>query len=83
MLQQHHCATVALTPHHSAHDINAHAFPAEQKIALLLGSERDGLTSQVLHAADHQLRIPMFYNTDSLNVAAAAAIALFALGPRP
>lgn len=83
MLQDHNCATVALTPHHSAQNINDTVFDAEQKIALLLGSERDGLTSQVLSDADHQLRIPMFHNTDSLNVAAAAAIALYALGPRP
>lgn len=82
MLQDNNCATVALTPHHSAQDITDTMFGAEQKIALLLGSERDGLTSQVLSEADHQLRIPMFHNTDSLNVAAAAAIALFALGPR-
>jgi tRNA G18 (ribose-2'-O)-methylase SpoU len=74
---------VALTPDSNAQDINATSFPPEQKIALLLGSERDGLTSQVLTRAHYQLRIPMFHNTDSLNVAAAAAVALFALGPRP
>jgi tRNA G18 (ribose-2'-O)-methylase SpoU len=83
MLQANNCITVALTPHKDAQDINATSFPPEQKIALLLGSERDGLTTQVLARAHHQLRIPMFDNTDSLNVAAAAAIALFALGPAP
>jgi tRNA G18 (ribose-2'-O)-methylase SpoU len=82
MLQENNCATVALTPHSAAQDINATSFPPEQKIALLLGSEREGLTTQVLTRAHHQLRIPMFHDTDSLNVAAAAAIALFALGPR-
>lgn len=82
LLQENNCVTVALTPHQDAQDINTIAFPEEQKIALLLGSERDGLSSQVLTSADYQLRIPMFHNTDSLNVAAAAAVALFALGPR-
>lgn len=82
MLQESNCATVALTPHREAQNIHATSFPPEQKIALLLGSERDGLTADVLSRAHHQLRIPMFHDTDSLNVAAAAAIALFALGPR-
>lgn len=82
LLQNNNCATVALTPHHSAPDISDADFEPQQKIALLLGSERDGLTDHTLNAASYQFRIPMFHNTDSLNVAAAAAIALFALGPR-
>jgi tRNA G18 (ribose-2'-O)-methylase SpoU len=82
MLQANNCITVALTPDSRAQDIGAISFPPDQKIALLLGSERDGLSTDVLSRAHHQLRIPMFHNTDSLNVAAAAAVALFALGPR-
>jgi len=83
ILQYNNCETVALTPHHSAQDISSATFSSQHKVALLLGSERDGLSAQVLSRAHHQFRIPMFHNTDSLNVAAAAAIALYALGPRP
>lgn len=52
------------------------------KVAVLLGSERDGLTRQTLDAVRHRVRIPMNEQIDSLNVAAAAAVACFALfGP--
>jgi tRNA G18 (ribose-2'-O)-methylase SpoU len=53
---------------------------AGQQIALLLGSEGDGLSSRWLHEADQAVRIPMdpgalAAGVDSLNVVAAAAIA--------
>ncbi|MGD9701392.1 MAG: TrmH family RNA methyltransferase [Acidimicrobiia bacterium] len=49
------------------------------KVALLLGSERGGLTTESLAAASMRVRIPMHHGVDSLNVAAAAAIARYAL----
>lgn len=80
-LQQHQCVTLALTPADDALDIRQFPIPEEKKMALLLGSERDGLLSTTLTTVHQTLRIPMYRNTDSLNVAAAAAIALFSLGP--
>jgi tRNA G18 (ribose-2'-O)-methylase SpoU len=55
-----------------------------QKIALLLGTEGDGLSSRWLHEADQAVRIPMHpgalaSGVDSLNVVAAAAIACHVL----
>jgi tRNA G18 (ribose-2'-O)-methylase SpoU len=48
-------------------------------IALLIGSEGDGLSGRWLAAADHKVRIPMSRGIDSLNVASAAAIACYEL----
>jgi len=69
--------TVALTPAPSAVDLAevAHDGP----IALLLGSEGDGLTRRWQDAADVRARIPMAGGVDSLNVAAAVAVAAYAL----
>jgi tRNA G18 (ribose-2'-O)-methylase SpoU len=50
-----------------------------ERLALLLGSEGDGLSRQALRHADTVVRIPMGNGVDSLNVAAASAVALWAL----
>ena len=44
-----------------------------------MGSERDGLSERLMSAVDHRVRIPMSDGVDSLNVAAAAAVACYAL----
>lgn len=51
----------------------------DQKVALLLGTEGDGLTKAATDAADVVVKIPMAYNVDSLNVAAASAVAFWAI----
>jgi tRNA G18 (ribose-2'-O)-methylase SpoU len=51
------------------------------RLALLLGSEGDGLSSRWLAAADEAVRIPMSRGVDSLNVGAAAAVACYLLAP--
>lgn len=51
-----------------------------EKVALVLGSEGDGLSRQALEAADTVVTIPMLHGVDSLNVASASAVALYALG---
>ena len=73
--------TVALTPEDAATPISEIKFTKKQKMALLLGSERDGLQKESMRAADVCARIPMHGGIDSLNVGAAAAIAMHALGP--
>ncbi|MGV1010341.1 MAG: TrmH family RNA methyltransferase [Dermatophilaceae bacterium] len=52
-----------------------------QRVALVLGTEGDGLSRHTLAVADLTVHIPMSGDVDSLNVAAAAAVALWALRP--
>ena len=53
-----------------------------ERLALILGTEGDGLSAAALGAAEVAVRIPMRGGVDSLNVAAAAAVALWAVRPR-
>jgi tRNA G18 (ribose-2'-O)-methylase SpoU len=69
----------ALTPGPQAIDIAEVAAAAHDRLALLLGTEGAGLSPDVLAEADVQVRIPLAAGVDSLNVAAAAAIAFYAL----
>ncbi len=55
---------------------------AEDKLAILLGSEGDGLTNSTLADCDYTVCIPMSHGVDSLNVAAASAVAFWQLGNR-
>lgn len=52
----------------------------EDKLAIILGSEGDGLTAETISASDYVVRIPMSHGVDSLNVAAASAVAFWQLG---
>jgi tRNA G18 (ribose-2'-O)-methylase SpoU len=56
---------------------------APARIALVLGTEGDGLSPRTVAAADLTVRIPMGGQVDSLNVAAASAVAFWALRRRP
>ncbi len=55
---------------------------AIDRLAIVLGTEGDGLADQTIAACDHTVRIPMMHNVDSLNVAAAAAVAFWELRTR-
>ena len=55
------------------------ASTAPERVALVVGSEGDGLSRAALDAADVVVTIPMGHGVDSLNVAAASAVALYAL----
>lgn len=78
LLRQNGIATVALTPDRSAVDISAVIVP--RPLAILIGTEGAGLPEALLDAADFQVRIPMSAGVDSLNVAAATAIACHRFG---
>lgn len=52
------------------------------KLAIVMGTEGDGLSKETIAAADYVVKIPMFHNVDSLNVAAAAAVAFWELRSR-
>lgn len=53
---------------------------AEEKLAIVLGTEGDGLAAQTIADCDYTVRIPMSHGVDSLNVAAASAVAFWQLG---
>ena len=52
---------------------------AENKLAIIMGTEGDGLPQKAVDEADYVVRIPMMHNVDSLNVAAASAVAFWEL----
>ncbi len=56
---------------------------AEEKLAIILGSEGDGLTNDTIADCDYTVRIPMYHDVDSLNVAAASAVAFWQLRSQP
>ena len=51
----------------------------EERLAIVMGTEGDGLPRQTIEQADYTVRIPMAHGVDSLNVAAAAAVAFWQL----
>ncbi|MCR5107909.1 MAG: RNA methyltransferase [Lachnospiraceae bacterium] len=54
-------------------------FGSVERLAILLGSESTGLSSETIEKSDHIIKIPMSHGVDSLNVAAASAVAFWAL----
>lgn len=70
-------AALALTP--AAMPIDDPRLAAEPQLAIVLGSEGDGLENKTIAACDYQAIIPMARGVDSLNVAAAAAVAFWQL----
>lgn len=58
------------------------ALMAEPRLAIIMGTEGDGLAEETIASADYVVRIPMFHHVDSLNVAAAAAVACWQLRSR-
>lgn len=55
---------------------------AEERLAILLGTEGDGLASSTMAECDYTVKIPMSHGVDSLNVAAASAVAFWKLGKK-
>ena len=83
-LRERGYVVAALTPAPDAVDVDAFArsLPNDRRLALLLGSEGPGLSGKTMRAADARVSIPMAPGADSINVAAALAVALHALRPR-
>ena len=74
--------TAALALSDRSVSIDDPALMAEEKLALLLGSEGDGLTEKTIASCDYTVKIPMYHGVDSLNVAAASAVAFWQLRRR-
>ena len=71
---------MALSPH--AISINDPKLQQEDRLAIIMGTEGDGLTDHTLSQCDYIVKIPMSNGVDSLNVAAAAAIAFWELATK-
>lgn len=52
---------------------------SEERLAILMGTEGDGLSNATIEASDYTVKIPMYHGVDSLNVAAASAVAFWQL----
>jgi tRNA G18 (ribose-2'-O)-methylase SpoU len=74
-----HLAALALAD--GAVPLREFAAIAPERVALVLGTEGEGLTREAIEAADTVVTIPMSHGIDSLNVAATAAVAMYALMP--
>jgi len=75
-----HIAALALAD--DAVNLDEFAVSPPERVAIMLGAEGDGLSSGALAIADSIVTIPMLHGVDSLNVAAASAVALYALRVR-
>jgi tRNA G18 (ribose-2'-O)-methylase SpoU len=75
-----HVAALALSD--DAVPLDVFAADRPERVALLLGAKGDGLSRRTLESADTIVTIPMRGGVDSLNVAAAGAVALWALSGR-
>ena len=74
--------TAALALRDDSVSIDDPALAAEEKLALVLGTEGEGLADRTIASCDYTVRIPMSHGVDSLNVAAASAVAFWQLGRR-
>ena len=76
-------ATIAMALTPDSLPIHSPVLTALPRKAIIMGTEGEGLDPAVIAAADHVARIPMHHGVDSLNVAAASAIAFYLLTPHP
>lgn len=72
--------TAAMALNDNSIPIDDPRLKAEEKLAVILGTEGDGLASSTIADCDYTVRIPMSHGVDSLNVAAASAVAFWELG---
>lgn len=79
LLHQNGFATAAMALNDRAISIDDPQLRQEKKLAVLLGTEGDGLSHQTIARCDYTVMIPMEHRVDSLNVAAASAVAFWQL----
>ena len=75
-------ATAAMALSDDSVRIDDPRLAAEPRLAIVLGTEGDGLAPRTIAGCDYTVRIPMSHGVDSLNVAAASAVAFWELGAR-
>lgn len=74
--------TAAMALRSESADIDDERLRREKKLAVILGTEGDGLMDGTIERCDYTIKIPMAHGVDSLNVAAASAVAFWELGRR-
>ena len=74
--------TVAMALKDDSISIDDPRLTAENKLAVIMGTEGDGLSDQTIDGCDFTVKIPMYHGVDSLNVAAASAVAFYQLGKK-
>ena len=72
--------TVAMALRNDSVRLDDPRLAAEEKLAIVMGTEGDGLASSTIASCDYTVKIPMYHGVDSLNVAAASAVAFYELG---
>ena len=75
--------TVAMALRDDSMRLDDPRLAAEEKLAIVMGTEGDGLASSTIASCDYTVKIPMYHGVDSLNVAAASAVAFYELGLPP
>ena len=78
-LQEENFKTVAMALTDQSLSIDDPRLMQEERLAIIMGTEGDGLPKEIIADADYVARIPMSHQVDSLNVAAAAAVAFWQL----
>ena len=81
-LKNHGFHTVSMALRRDSVSIDDPKLSSKQKLAVILGSEGEGLLDETIDNCDDTVCIPMFHGVDSLNVAAASAVAFWELGKR-
>lgn len=82
LLKQLGFSTAALALREDSLSIEDPLLASQEKLAVLLGSEGDGLADGTIASCDYTVKIPMYHGVDSLNVAAASAVAFWQLRRR-
>ena len=72
--------TVAMALKDDSLSINDSRLNNQEKLAVVMGTEGDGLSDKTIDDCDFTVKIPMYHGVDSLNVAAASAVAFYQLG---
>ena len=72
--------TVAMALKDKSLSIDDPRLSEEKKLAIIMGTEGDGLSDETIYDCDFTVKIPMYHGVDSLNVAAASAVAFYQLG---
>ena len=74
--------TCAMALKDDSYSVDDPALREVEKLAIVLGTEGDGLAEKTIANCDYTVKIPMYHGVDSLNVAAASAVAFWELRPR-
>ena len=79
LLKDYGFKTVAMALRDNSVSIDDEKLKQQDKLAIIMGTEGEGLDNEVINNADYIVKIPMSHNVDSLNVAAASAVAFWEL----